>query len=192
MRQKKFLIPVIFITLIIAGCGTPLAVKSLSSEQLKTLSEYQDTQKKYFDLIERYVTAHIQTTEILIKEETKSIINKLKQKAVLRLNDKNEDTAIVLDELITGIQTEMDSDQSSIKQLLQLLSDLKQKHREMKEAYSVILNAQAKLDEYIQLDKADEVLVNQALATIGIQKEKIATVFDNVGEIMDNIEKISK
>jgi uncharacterized protein YgfB (UPF0149 family) len=62
----------------------------------------------------------------------------------------------------------------------------------MKEAYSVILNAQAKLDEYIQLDKADEVFVNQALATIGIQKEKIAAVFDNVGEIMDNIEKISK
>lgn len=62
----------------------------------------------------------------------------------------------------------------------------------MKKVYFVILNAQVKLDEYIQLEKADEVFANQALASICIQKEKIATVFDNVGEIMDNIEKNSK
>ncbi len=192
MSKKIFLYSVLIIALFLSGCGTPLAVKTLSEEELKTIASYQETQKKYFDVIESYVQSHINSAELLMKAETFKQINLFKKKAELQLKKSDADISAILDELISALQTVLEGDQTQIKQLMALLSELKQKHREMRDAYAVILAAQTKLNEYIQLEKADELFVNQILFSVGLQKEKITSIFDNIGSIMKDIDKLSK
>ncbi len=192
MSKNVLLVAALTMVLFFNGCGTPLFVKSLSNEEMNALVSYQETLQKYFNVIENYVQLQIQSAELLIKVESQKQMELYKKKAGLKLNEPNADASAIMNELAANIQSVIEGDQEQIKKMTILLMSLKQKHREMLDAYAVILAAQTKLNDYIQLEKADEVFVNQILVSIGIQKEKIAATFDSINSIIKDINQFSQ
>lgn len=190
--RRKILFLIISLAFLLVNCGTPQFVKSLSNEELNALVSYQTTLQKYFSVMENYTQSQIKSAEVLIKTESQSQIESYKRKATLQLKEQNADASAIINELVSNIQSVVEGNQEQIKQITVLLMNLKQKHREMLDAYAVILAAQSKLNDYIQLEKADEVFVNQILVSVGIQKEKIAETFDNISTIVKDIDKFSQ
>jgi hypothetical protein len=51
--------------------------------------------------------------------------------------------------------------------------------------------AQKKLDEYIQLEKADELLVNEFLGIVGVQKDKLVNTMNDITNIYTQIDGLT-
>jgi hypothetical protein len=184
---------IVLLTGLFSGCAIPTAVKSLSQEQVQVQEQYLETQKSYFSLIEKYVESQIKTTELLIASSTQELTQKYKQRALKALKPGDAtNNKEVLDDLVQLVTSEYKSDQEGINRLYRLLYDLKQKHQEMLSAYATMVSAQKKLNEYIQLERADEVFINEMLAVIGVERGKISGLFDSAAGIYTEIEKLTK
>lgn len=176
----------------VTSCAIPIAVKSLSTEQLKVQQEFLGTLKKHFLVIDNFVESQIRTTEMMIDIQTKELEMKFMKKTLnfLEREDKSKNGEI-LNELIKNIREAYKSDEDTKKGLLSILYKLREKHKEMLNSYAVIVQAQKKLDEYIQMEKADEVFVNQLIALVGIEQGKLSQTFDDIGSIFQDIQKIT-
>ncbi len=182
-----------FLGLFVSGCATPQAVKTLSNEQVKAQEKYLESQRKYFSIIENLVESHINVTEILIKDATKKINDKYKKRALRNIDPSDtKKTKEVLDTLIDNVLSEYKTDQIGLARVKGYLAELKQKHNSMLKAYATILTAQKKLNEYIQLKKADEAVFDQLLGIIGIERENISEAMTSITKIYKEIERFTK
>src|SRR5262245_17994235 len=100
-------------------------------------------------------------TEALMAEATSGINILYKKKALCGIDPKdNQKTQKALDELADNVLQEQKRDQEGITRIKGYYAQLKELQQSMLNALGVILTAQKKLNEYIQLQKADEVAVN--------------------------------
>ncbi len=168
-------------------------MKALSAEQAKTLQEYQESQKKYFAVIEKFVDTQIQSVTFQMKELNRELEKKLRQKATKELERANKEDAVkVIDQLIKDVNANAEGDLQRRESLFRLLQSLKHKHAELLSAYAVLVSAQKKLDEYIQTAKADEVLTNQLLIMIGVRQAKVESAFTDVADFLGKIQNFSR
>jgi len=57
-------------------------------------------------------------------------------------------------------------------------------------AYQNIVTAQQKLDEYIQLKKADEVAVEELAGIVGVNRDHVTQSVTDIANISDEVEKL--
>jgi len=182
----------IYLLLIVfTSCATPNSVKKLSTEIVDVNEKYLQSLKDYFTVIEKFVESQIKVAEFLMKESDEKIETLYKKKAKAKLAEENHDVDAILDELINGLNENTVNNHESKNKLTQLSLQLNSKHKELLGIQENIIIAQKKLDEYIQLEKADEMLVNEFLGIVGVQKEKLENTIDDITNIYTQIEGIT-
>jgi hypothetical protein len=182
-----FLIGVIAV---LVGCATPPSVRSLSEEQIKAQDSYLQSQKQYFSVIEKYVDVQTATAEALILSSTKELNEKYKKQALSNIDPTDKvKTQNAINELSNKLLAEQQSDQKILTSVKKSVDQLKELHRQMLSALVTIMSAQRKLNEYIQLQKADEQAVNQLLSAVGLETGKIDKAATMAAEILASIEK---
>lgn len=190
MILKKSTIFLLF-CLLTLSCATPSSVKKLSIEIVDVNEKYHQSLKDYFSIIEKFVDAQIKVAEFLIKESDEKIETLLKKKAKIQLAEVNADVDAILDGLIKELNENSTSNQDDKSKLTQLSFQLKSKHGELLYIQENIIMAQKKLNEYIQLEKADELLVNEFLGIVGIQKDKLINTMNDITNIYTQIEGLT-
>lgn len=181
----------LLLCLLTLSCATPNSVKKLSTEIVDANVKYHQSLKDYFSIIEKFVDAQIKVAEFLIKESDEKIETLLKKKAKIQLAQDNADVDTILDGLIKELSENAANNQDDKSKLTQLSFQLKSKHKELLNIQEHIIMAQKKLDEYIQLEKADEMLVNEFLGIVGIQKDKLVNTIDDITKIYTQIEGLT-
>lgn len=176
------------------GCGTPIAVKKLSAEQVKVNASFEQTLKTYFDIIEKLTANEVAVSSATVDDLTKQIIAKRKQQALNAIKNASDDPTRqkALDDLTSETQAEMQTAANDKAQIDELFAKLKNKHKDMLAAFSAIRAAQEKLDTYIQLKKADEVALDALLSTVGISSDTLNRDTSDIANIADQINKLLK
>lgn len=190
MTLKKSSILTLFCILTLS-CATPNSVKKLSTEIVDVNEKYHQSLKDYFSIIEKFVDAQIKVAEFLIKESDEKIETLLKKKAKIQLAQDNADIDAILDGLIKELNENFTSNQDDKSKLTQLSFQLRSKHNELLNIQQNIIMAQKKLDEYIQIEKADELLVNEFLGIVGIQKDRLVNTMNDITTIYTQIEGLT-
>jgi hypothetical protein len=169
-----------------------MAVKRLSAEEVKAQISYANTLKAYFDVISKLVDAQVQASDYRIDRLTKDIEQEYKAAAVAQLAGAGDETARrkVLNDLAAKLGDNVATASKQKQNIADLVSKLTTKQKEMLEAYQHIVEAQQKLDEYIQLQKADEIAVNQLVSIVGLNKDKVTQSAADMGNIEGQIEKL--
>jgi hypothetical protein len=176
------------------GCGTPMAVKHLSAEQVKVQNSYLGALKAYFKVIEEFADAQLKASNFRLDDIAKKAAQDETNEALKPVAAAQDDASRrkILGDLANNVQ---DTGTAVVEQKhtnAELVAKLKAKHKEMLEAYQNILDAQQKLDDYIQLEKADEVLVNQLVGVVGVNKDRITQSVTDIANIEGQIEKAFK
>jgi hypothetical protein len=184
------LVMVIVFTTLLAACATPPAVRSLSEEQLKAHESYLKSQQQYFAVIEHFVESQIAVTETLVAASTSRLNAIYREKAQKAVDPADaQKTKKALADLETNVLKEQKADQEGLARIKDYYAQLREFHKNMLKALATIVAAQTKLNEYIQLQKADEVAVSQLLATVGIEKDKVERAAESAATIYQEIEK---
>lgn len=184
--------PVLLLSASLIGCGTPAAVRNLSQEQLKAQEAFATSLNAYFGVIERFAEAQRQEAARRVDELTLEIRKDFEKRALRRLEGATDAAArqAALDEFAQQVQTDVATSEGQKAQVALLAQKLKEKNQALQAAYGAIVEAQRKLNEYVQLQKADEVLVNQLLATVGLSRERVGQLASEVGTAAGDILKL--
>jgi hypothetical protein len=180
------------LTIILVGCATPASVRTLSDEQVKAQEGYLQSQKQYFSVIEKYVDSQVAAAEVLIAAATRELNEKYKEQAIAKIDssDKNKTrTKTAINDLTSNLLAAQQSDQASLASIKNSVAQLKELHRQMLSASATILSAQRKLNEYIQLQKADEQAVNQLITIVGLERENVDKAVATAADILAVIDK---
>jgi len=174
------------------GCGTPMAVKRLSAEQVKAQLSYSASLKAYFDVISRFADAQVQASDFRIDRLTKDIEQEYKSAALGQVAAARDDNARlkVLNDLASKIDENQATAAGQKQRIADLVAKLKGKQAEMLEAYQNIASAQQKLDDYIQLQKADDVVMHELAGIVGVNRDKITQSTTDIANIANEIEKL--
>jgi hypothetical protein len=190
MKVRKIIFLLLLASLVV-GCATPKAVKQLSTEIVDVNVKYHQSLTTYFSVIEKFVDAQIEVAEFLIKEADEGIVKDYKKLATEELNKPNPNVNAILAEFEEGVSENANESQSYLAKLDGLNAQLKSKHKELLEIQSNIIDAQIKLNKYVQLEKADEALVNELLGVVGVQMSEITNTVDDISNIYNEINTIS-
>jgi hypothetical protein len=176
----------------LTGCGTPMAVKKLSAEQVRVNTSFELTLKAYFDVVEKLAANQLAASTEVIDTTTKAAIALEKKKALNSLKGAADDAGKqkAVDDLTAAITAESDEAASDKAQINTLVGNLKKKHKDMLAAFAAIKAAQEKLDTYIQLKKADEAAFDQLLGIVGVSRETLNRDTTEVADIADNLTKL--
>lgn len=82
--------------------------------------------------------------------------------------------------------------ESSKEELQKHLATIKAKHADFRKAYQTLIAAQEKLDEYIQLEKADERAFNAILQKIGVSKEQLNATVTDLAQAANSLDSLIK
>lgn len=187
MKIKRTLL-FLLVAFLAVGCATPAAVKQLSNEIVEINQSYHESLATYFSIIETFVDAQVQLAESLLDESDEKINASYRELAKMELEEENPDIDAILDEFENSVNENATETQDYKAQLTDLSAQLKLKNAELLRIQSSIIEAQKKLNEYVQLEKADEVIVNELLGVVGIEMGKLT---NTVGSISDIYKKIS-
>lgn len=187
MKIKRTLL-FLLVAFLAVGCATPAAVKQLSNEIVEINQSYHESLATYFSIIETFVDAQVQLAESLLDESDEKINASYRELAKMELEEENPDIDAILDEFENSVNENAAETQDYKAQLADLSAQLKLKNAELLRIQSSIIEAQKKLNEYVQLEKADEVIVNELLGVVGIEMGKLT---NTVGSISDIYKKIS-
>ena len=173
------------------GCPRYETVRRLSSEQLEVQRGFQANLNQYLTSMEQFADNQLIMAGLYLDDlanEQKRVTQQRMRNQINALGANDSSSRDALNqELGRAIHT-IDVDNGNDKQeLAALVQNLKSKHREIREAHAAILEAQAQLNEYIQLKKADEVLVQQLLGKINVNKQRIAGLFDDAASLLNRI-----
>ena len=180
-----------FVVLLLTGCGTPMAVKRLSAEQAQVVTNYQQSLKAYFDVIERFADAQEKAADVLIDLTMAQIQSDLKKNAVDAVAGDTAAKRKAVNELTASVQDNVVQAESRKAQIRDLVAKLKQKDAEMLQAHSAIVSAQDKLNEYIQMKKADEAVLDQLTAMVGVNRDKLNQAAGDTASIATEIQKVA-
>jgi hypothetical protein len=184
----SFLIPCL-------GCGTPNAVKKLSAAQSATMASYQTTLQQYFAVITAFAEEQVAATNEQIDALTAQQDRLDQSKAKLVINAADAD-ATKRNESLTNFAdtiTKRHADDDAKKaQIRALVDKVEAKQSEMMKAYQQMLEAQKKLDEYVQLKKTDDTILDEIAGVLGLTREKLDQNASDISNIITQVTNLNK
>ena len=201
MRRATLSLILLAITFFATGCPRYDTVRKFSTEQLKVQEEFQVVLTKYFASMEEYASNEVvanglyydrllkggDSSERIVKRQAARDIQKIKADATLSTDDKLAAVAARSQELGTLLETMRAENEKDKADLAATLEAYKNKHKEILAAYQAILDAQNQLNEYIQLKKFDEVIVEKLLGTVHANQTKVLGLFDQAATLADKL-----
>jgi chromosome segregation ATPase len=188
--MKRFILLALCLSML--GCATPPAVRYLSQEQLQTQEAFGVSLKAYLDVMLRFAEAQMQAADQQIDDLTRQIEARYTSLAERQLERAAtpELRHEVLARLAENIRRDVATAHTQKARIAVLISKLREKNQEMLSAYAAIVEAQRRLNEYIQMKKMDEVMVDEALGRIKINREKMNQTVTEVVNITEDIRKL--
>ena len=183
--MKKYFIAIPFILLFV-GCATPQAVKSLSSQQMKVQKALADSLKTYFPLIEKVIKNQIKVFKREEDEALKKQIRIFQAQYKNGTSKQSADKDKLLNELTEKTKKATDENRNTKLKYDQYLTSLKKKHQELITILETMVVAQATLNNYIQLERADEAIAGQIFSALGLDQEKLKSYCNEVNNILQN------
>lgn len=165
----------------VTACATPQVVKDLSAAQLKAQIAARDQLKAYFDVMERFVEVKINEASQQLEDINKENLDILQQKLV---GTDSSSSRPVDRAALANYTNEVSQHNANLRQtqdqLQQRLATLRAKQAEFLAAYDTLISAQAKLDEYVRVEKADEKLASELLSAVGVSQAQFTDVADSL------------
>ena len=184
----------LLLAFLVVGCATPKAVKQLSQETIKVNAQYHESLSAYFDVILAFVESQVELSKIQLEASYKITEKGQKKRAEIRLR-KADSAAIngILSDYEKAIKKTTSERETDINNLNKLIEQLNSKNKELLAIQEVIIAAQMKLDDYVQLEKADEAILNELMGVVSGQMGKLTETMGEVtgiyGEITGLIKK---
>ena len=187
-RLTLFLLSVVLLT----GCATPVAVRSLSAELLTTQRAYSVSLHAYFAAVEKFADAQVKIADNRIDEITAQINREYATRANTNLAAavNPEQRQRIIDQLVNDVAATSGADLPLKRKIVDSVTTLKQKDQELEAAYHVILTATEKLDEYTRLKKADEAAINALVQAVGANNQKILSIVDAITGLTQDLSQI--
>lgn len=159
--------------LILSGCSTPQAVKSLSTAQTEAMSSFESHLGTYFATIEKLVDIQIEAASEQLDAISDDILALERKKAVAKLKGSTNLTATstALVDLTKNTKTEVSDTMRLKDELASRKNSLVLAHQRFIASYATLIEAQKRLDAYLQLERADERLLNEALSAVGVSRK---------------------
>lgn len=191
MKRTFTLALTLVLTLGLTGCPRYEKVREVSKEQLRVQEGLQANLKAYIKSMEEFAENHIIVSKLyyndLAAQNKKRVDSKARQELNKLSADKTEERAKISEQLGAQKQAIDDQNEKDKKELEDLLVTLKKKDAELLAAYQAMLDAQIQLNEYIQLKKFDEVLIEQTLGRLKFNQRTTLSLFDEVADLSGKI-----
>lgn len=191
MKFRNIIFLLLLVSLV-AGCATPKAVKQLSNEIVIINKSYNQSLTNYFLIIEQFVDAQVQLANYKLDQSFKSLNASYKELALMDLKEKDANHDAILTSFEKSVNLNTTKTKGYKDQLAELSSQLKLKNKELLSIQANIIQAQAKLNEYVQLEKADEAIFNELLGVVGIEKGNLTNTMGDITNIYTKINTLGE
>jgi hypothetical protein len=171
------------------GCVTPVAVRNMSAQLVRTQLAYSLSLRAYFAAVEKFADAQVKIADYRIDEITAQMNREFGKRAGSGLSRAAtpEERQRIIDQLVKDVAGNTSADLPLKRKITEAVASLKQRDRELEAAYLVILAASQKLDEYIRLKKADEAAILELTRAVGLNSEKITSIVDEIATISQDL-----
>jgi hypothetical protein len=171
------------------GCVTPVAVRGLSAQLVRTQLAYSLSLRGYFAAVEKFADAQVKIADYRIDEITSQMNREFGRRASAGLGQAAtpEERQRIIDQLVKDVASNTSADLPLKRKITDAVASLKQRDRELESAYLVILAASQKLDEYIRLKKADEAAILELTRAVGLNSEKITSIVDEIASLSQDL-----
>jgi hypothetical protein len=169
-----------------------------------TMTEFAEVQ---VELSLLWIELEVMDREVLHKEDASDLLDALDvlqedpaselDRALLRLcpeleADRADHTfeqcrQEILGELAQRVREDAARYQANRVSMNATIQRLKESQQALRDVYEDIVEAQRALNTYIQLERADEIVVNELLGVVGLNQERVRQSIDVIGEIMSEI-----
>lgn len=192
MSRPCLLLPVVAFSLL-AGCGTPVAVRSLSAQLVVTERAYVVSLHSYFAAVEKFADAQATIAAGRIDELTAQINREYGRRANAGLAQPvtPEQRQKILDALMQDVANNARVDIPLKRKITDAVAGLKKQDQELEAAYQAIVAASDKLDEYIRLKKADETAIGPLIQSVGASNDKILAIVAAITAITQDLTQTS-
>jgi len=173
----------------LTGCVTPVAVRGLSAQLVRTQLAYSLSLRGYFAAVEKFADAQVKIADYRIDEITSQMNREFGQRAGAALGHAAtpEERQRIIDQLVKDVAGNTSADLPLKRKITDAVTSLQQRDRELESAYLVILAASQKLDEYIRLKKADEAAIQELTRAVGLNSEKITSIVDEIAKLSQDL-----
>jgi hypothetical protein len=171
------------------GCVTPVAVRSLSAGLVQTQQVYNTSLQSYFAAVEAFAAAQVQIADTQIDAVTARMNSALGARAATDLAAASTPAQrqAIIDQLVKNVAGNTGADLPLKNKIAAAAASLKQKDQELAAAYAVILAASEKLDEYVQLKKANEAAIDALVQAVIANNQKIVSIVQAITNISSDI-----
>lgn len=188
-RRRNRLVWLLSAAAFSTGCTTPVAVRSMSAQLVRTQLAYSLSLRAYFAAVETFADAQVKIADYRIDEITAQMNREFGLRAGADLGQAAtpEERGRIIDQLVKDVAGNTSADLPLKRKIADAAASLKQRDRELEAAYLVILAASQKLDEYIRLKKADEAAILELTRAVGLNSEKITAIVDEIAKISQDL-----
>lgn len=188
-RRRIPLLVLFFAAVLSTGCVTPVVVRSMSAQLVRTQLAYSLSLRSYFAAVEKFADAQVKIADYRIDEITSQMNRAFGQRAGAGLSQAAtaEERQRIIDQLVKDVAANTSADLPLKRKITDAIASLKQRDQELEAAYLVILAASQKLDEYIRLKKADEAVILDLTRAVGLNSEKITSIVDEIAKVSQNL-----
>ena len=189
IRRRKRLVWLLSAAAFSTGCTTPVAVRRMSAQLVRTQLAYSLSLRAYFDAVEKFADAQVKIADYRIDEITAQMNREFGKRAGSGLGHAAtpEERQRIIDQLVKDVAGNTSADLLLKRKIADAAASLKQRDRELEAAYLMILAASQKLDEYIRLKKADERAILELTRAVGLNSEKITAIVDEIATISQDL-----
>ena len=163
-------------TFLFSACATPLAIKDLSSEQLTAQQQFRTALTALLERMQEIVSNQVQVIEQEIE-----LTNKRRLEGGAKLVESSQMTP---EEFAAAYMAETKVRADLLVRAKQNLAKLKSAHARLLTTYDDMIKAQQTLDQYLRLEKADEVAANSILASLGIRRQQVDAALEVAAEAL--------
>lgn len=188
-RRRTRLLLLLFAVALSTGCVTPVVVRSMSAQLVRTQLAYSLSLRSYFAAVEKFADAQVKIADYRIDEITSQMNRAFGQRAGAGLGQAAtpEERQRIIDQLVKDVAANTSADLPLKRKITGAVASLKQRNRDLEAAYLVILAASQKLDEYIRLKKVDEAAILDLTRTVGLSSEKITSIVDEIARVSQDL-----
>ena len=188
-RRRIRLLLLLCAVALLTGCVTPVAVRGLSAQLVRTQLAYSLSLRGYFAAVEKFADAQVKIADYRIDEITSQMNREFGRRANtgLALARTPDERQRIIDQLVKDVAGNTSADLPLKRKITDAVTSLKQRDRELESAYLVILAASQKLDEYIRLKKADEVAIQELTRAVGVSSEQITSIVDEIAKLSQDL-----
>src|SRR5207253_6002095 len=191
MVRRLSLLLLIPAVLVLTGCPRYETVRRVSQQQLNIQKAFKDNLATYFKHMSDFAK-----NQVLVAKNT---LDDLKDQKLENLHDIADDE---LKKIQNPTQAQRDANREKLgadtatwtaayegkkRELDDLLTQLDAKHAEILNAYGEIVATQEILNNYIQLKKYDEVMVDGLMDKLKINQDKVNSLLGDAANLADKI-----